>query len=263
MDTAIIHQVFCAPPDKRIAIPSHVSSQALVSAEETGSLWLWAWPELLGWPEEVTWLFSPVTGKRPWPGDLWGLDAAGNLLIVETKLAKAQRGMDPFEDFVGFEKPSPSWKGNSVFDSSTLFDRWNPLLQQEKRFIREQTTHLRQGIWDRKHFSGIVPYSYKRVEVWRWREIYLSKIAPKVENGRYEEAVSRGMTKRKEKGNPKPHYIGFFTVCPNGEPRLSARGKVNHAELCKISTPERVHLLAAEAIQTKPTEVKIHSWHIP
>jgi hypothetical protein len=35
------------------------------------------------------------------PGDLWGIDSEGDLIIVETKLGKKRQ--DPFCDFVGFE----------------------------------------------------------------------------------------------------------------------------------------------------------------
>jgi hypothetical protein len=57
--------------------------------EEEGTLMLWAWPELLGWKKDIEWLFSPVIGQT-WPGDLWGVDESGALILVETKRATSR-----------------------------------------------------------------------------------------------------------------------------------------------------------------------------
>jgi len=73
--------------------------EVLKVREHAGTFWLWADPGLLSWRFEIRWLFSPVnTGARR-PGDLWGVDSKGNLLIVENKL---QGRGDPFQDFIGF-----------------------------------------------------------------------------------------------------------------------------------------------------------------
>src|SRR4051812_25154622 len=72
--------------------------------EETASFWLFLWPDLLGWPRNITWLFSPVTGKTRYPGDLWGIDETGHLVVVETKLFQRATAPDPFEDFVAYER---------------------------------------------------------------------------------------------------------------------------------------------------------------
>lgn len=39
----------------------------LIPNEESASLWMWAWPRLLGWTKTINWLFSPVTGKARYP----------------------------------------------------------------------------------------------------------------------------------------------------------------------------------------------------
>jgi len=62
-------------------------SDQLYAFEEYAALWLWAYPQLLEWSQQIKWLFSPVTGKDKYPGDLWGMDDMGNLILVETKLA--------------------------------------------------------------------------------------------------------------------------------------------------------------------------------
>src|SRR5438046_1174944 len=72
--------------------------------EEEAAVWLWylaaAWPSqpaLPGWPCSIEWIFSPVTGNKQWPGDVWGVDERGELVIVEGKMGDRR---DPFEDFV-------------------------------------------------------------------------------------------------------------------------------------------------------------------
>jgi hypothetical protein len=107
----------CPAPDE--SHTGHRSRQpGLVHAEEAGTFWVWAWPEILGWPVEITWLFSPVTGNDRWPGDLWGIDVSGELIILETK--RFRPGGDPFEDFLeytdsamafGFRQPSTKSEG--------------------------------------------------------------------------------------------------------------------------------------------------------
>ena len=77
--------VTCAFPDVRYTDPSK-SRTDLVYMEEAGTLWLWAFPELLRWHTGITWLFSPP-GRNRWDGDLWGIDDDGNFVLVEAKCA--------------------------------------------------------------------------------------------------------------------------------------------------------------------------------
>ena len=93
------------PQSARCAVPiprAGAHGGGLLPSEESASFLLWAWPRLLGWPRTINWLFSPVTGKDSYPGDLWGLDSRGELLIVETKLDRKGATQDPFEDFVAY-----------------------------------------------------------------------------------------------------------------------------------------------------------------
>jgi hypothetical protein len=129
----------CDPPDPW-PIRAKGKNDRLKS-EEIGTFWLWAWPDLLGWPFQITWLFSPVTGKSKWPGDLWGLDDRGNLLIVETKLARNDRGpQDPFKDFIGFEEsPRPiSFRGSSTSFQMVALTQPGEGLHREKSLFSVQ-----------------------------------------------------------------------------------------------------------------------------
>jgi hypothetical protein len=43
----------------------------------------------------------PGDRKAPYPGDLWGVDEDGDLIVVETKLGRY--ATDPFKDFLEFD----------------------------------------------------------------------------------------------------------------------------------------------------------------
>src|SRR2546426_2802088 len=107
------------------------SGNVLLPSEESASIWLWAWPSLLGWRRRINWLFSPVTGNTRHPGDLWDLDAAGNLLIVETKLDKAGSPQNPLEDFLAYVQDPDA---QARWTSEALYTRWARLFQSELKF---------------------------------------------------------------------------------------------------------------------------------
>src|SRR5262249_8354045 len=98
----------------------------VVAWEEPGTFWLWAWPKLLWASPRITWLFSPVTGKYPWPGDLWGVNASGQLVLVETK--RTGGAQDPFEDFVPFQKKFNCGKWEHSVDD--IIARWRKDLKR-------------------------------------------------------------------------------------------------------------------------------------
>jgi len=119
-------------------------SDRLYAFEEYATLWIWAYPQLLEWGQQIKWLFSPVTGKDKYPGDLWGMDNTGNLILVETKLATRAK-QDPFVDFINFEMnmPAPTKAG--------LTSRFKSLLTDEKRFFW-RTCHYYPAEYNRSLF---------------------------------------------------------------------------------------------------------------
>ncbi len=246
--------VGCRKPDVKIRDRRMRHPDAIVAYEEEGTLWLWAFPTLLGntW-EGVNWLFAPVTGKHPWPGDLWGLDARGDLLIVETKLAGA-RGVDPFADFIGFDKANAKFRDKPVISATSLRDRWEKMLHGEHTFIKDcqrllSAKHLRPKQWRRRVWPGVVPYSSKRVVVWRWRELYRQRIKGRINGKRYRDEVHRSLGQRDQQGNPLPHYIGLITLPPETGPRLSSVGARNYQALVNEVGRDKVHLRAVKVTE--------------
>jgi hypothetical protein len=252
---SLIATRLCAKPDIRFTHPSLTDPACLVYMEETGTLWLWAWPELLGHAEPITWLFSPVTGNRDWPGDLWGIDEQGTLILVEAKRAKNGAAHDPFADFVYDKGVIP------IPDVPAILKHWEPLWRAEQFFIEQCGEPLEQGARETapKLWRGVIPYSLKRVVVWRWRELYRKEIMPRLRKPD-EEKVKRLLNFRKQSKNDRVHYFGLFTVVNSGKPALSPLGKA-HLEQLKRSTGEtQVHLRAVQLVSIPPDLVEISSF---
>lgn len=226
---------------KTCGAPTSVGDSEIFGYEEAGTLWLWGWPSLIGWLHEITWLFSPVTGKRPWPGDLWGVDAAGNLLIVEAKLAKRTGGTDPFQDFVDYTVPPVD---QLIAD---LRKRWSRDLALERDFIRDHAAALHEGRFALRTCPGLVPYSRQRREVRRWRHLYLDNIVPLFGNEDHERCVEANLRLYKAADDHRPHYIGLFTLLGNRHAALSKRGEQNYRRLANRLGADHLHMFAVQA----------------
>ena len=163
-------------PDLAYTHPN-LTGDDIVQGEEAGTLWLCAWPELLDWPRQISWLFSPVTGKYPWPGDLWGVDESGEILVVENK--SAPRPSSPFEDFLALERKVATTPCAS-HTVEKLHAKWSDALAGERAFLESQADTLKSGRGSLTEWRGLAPNSLKRLMVWRWRELYLARIAPLV-----------------------------------------------------------------------------------
>jgi hypothetical protein len=253
----IVFRGTCRPPDDWSARGSRP-----ITKEEAGSLWLWAWPELLGWPATITWLFSPVVGNKSWPGDVWGVDDRGELLIVETKLWMVGTKQDPFRDFV--ENGALAVRPDSpCIQAEALRCRWWKDLQAERQFIKEHRRDLQVGTQLRGRYQGVVPYSSHRSQVWRWRGLYLTHVAPTLNGRRYAARVRRNLLSRRRNENPPPHFIGLFTMHESGTPALSRAGFRNYTTLCARVGRDRVHMVSVEARPVRRWFVEIVSRRVP
>jgi hypothetical protein len=246
----------CPAPDE--SHTGHRSRQpGLVHAEEAGTFWVWAWPEILGWPVEITWLFSPVTGNDRWPGDLWGIDVSGELIILETK--RFRPGGDPFEDFLEFEHRLRDgvWLPPTVDE---IRRHWEGLLEDERRFLKANRDALQAGSSHRIAGAGVVPYSSKRLMTWRWRGLYLERIAPTVDSPAYERSAVSSLERLRNR-SWSPHYFALFTVlapeAPSKTP-FSARGRMRYEELRALVSPDHVHLRSIRCTGSVPgTQVAV------
>lgn len=245
----------CAPPIPRNDRPHG----ELIPSEESASLWLWAWPRLLGWPRSLHWLFSPVVGNKRYPGDLWGIDSWGNLLIVETKLARTQGGQDPFADFVPY---STSKEAKQLWQTAELNERWTRLVADERFFLKGhfRTISIQRPL--RGTYPGVLPYSRHRDAVWRWQALYRTKISPQFASYRYDRAIRRSLRIREKVGNPPPVFVGLIAIAGISNPRLSSAGQGALTALWKRVGPNRIVLRAIQ-VRKYETGLRIHSWTPP
>lgn len=218
-----------------------VRQSGLFQMEEDGTFMLWAWPEILGWQTEIKWLFSPVNEQYPYPGDLWGVDKSGELLIVETKASTS--AADPFEDFLKSERK----RGEGKFPPTVeeIQTRWKDALDAERQFLAENRDALNTGTQPRSSGPGLVPYSCKRLMTWRWRRLYLDVIAPQIAIPEYEAEVVSALKLLASHPRIAPHYFGLFTIIDSTDhvrQPVSAIGE----DLRALATSERVHLRAIE-----------------
>jgi len=223
--------------------------------EETGTLWLWAFPQLLDWHTDITWLISPP-GRNRWDGDLWGIDDNGDFILVEAKCAL--QGLDPFKEFLALEGRRSQGKW-SIETLSYLREEWEKLLEGERRFVDVHSKALEDGSGVLGRWPGVVPYSWKRLAVWRWRTLYYEIIAPIVASPEYEKRAREALECWARKPSWSPHYFGLYTVIDSGrEPRFS--GTSSHQKLMECTTPERVHKRAVTCEKLSDTLVRITSW---
>lgn len=210
----------------------------LVQHEEEAIVWVWAYPELYPWPRDVVWLYAPVTGKHRWPGDLWGIDETGDLLIIECKRRKS--GTDPFLDFLPYHDPKRE---------ELTAAHW------QKKWARHHRKELSfpNGIVVRPSgkTAGLLPRSSKRAAIRRWPRL-VEKVDVQIRSGDYTDKVQAYLQRRADAGNPCPHYAGLLVT---SDPDASALtpGWTNSAhELQKRVGGGHVHVVYAHA-DTKPS----------
>lgn len=218
------------------------SGTGLFAYEESATFWLWAYPSLLGWPLKLEWLFSPVVGNTKYPGDLWGIDEAGQLLLVESKRG---RGSDPFEDFIKFQKDR---SGNTHIRADKLMARWQKLYQWELKFWNTYKMDLSDWKFKPVFYRGILPYSSKRFATWNWPALYRSVIVPHLfESGSYVENVKTFLERRIRSNLETIAYFGLVFVEEPCSALLSQKGQTHYEELQALTGQEKVRLICMTA----------------
>jgi len=222
-----------------ISIPEDYKSQngiLSISHEEESIVWLWGFPDLLHWKCSVEWLFSPVVGNKRWPGDLWGLDNEGNLLIIEAKNCRIQSRSDPFGDFEYLLKSRDSLV--EEFTSDNLRHKWERLLKKELSFPND---------YDQRpsgKTEGILPRSNQRKHIRKWKDI-TEKIDERIRSDSYISTIDGSLKKRKSRNNPVPHFIGLLVRDKRMCFGLNKEGQQANKNLCKRVKKTHVYLYEA------------------
>lgn len=246
-------------PEVVVEIPSiyRVQRDILeVRHEEEALCWLWAFPYLLGWPAPVTWLYTPVVGNRRWPGDLWGVDDEGNLLIVECKQCK--QSDDPFKDFVAFhrhEARSPSDPSHHRKSSSLLASSW---LSKFPKHLKAEL-QFADGASERPagKTDGILPRSNKRKHIRLWRHLSLA-IDKQIRGSDYKSRALKYLEIRAAKRDPAPYYIGLMVVSSQRAKTLLTSKAIGSArELIRMVGLDHVRAVSIRAVPCSEDKVRV------
>jgi hypothetical protein len=235
----------------RCALPRAFDCPGSPYGEARALLWVWAWPELVLWPRSVSWLFPQVNEQQSVPGDLWGIDSAGELIIVEAKTRGSRS--DPFGDFANaMERNDSKWR--DAMHASTLRRRWNHLLEKEEQFINKHADDVRHGRALPGNYPGVIHYSRHRASCQCWPLIYLERIVPRVRSEAYRDEVEHALRLRHDRGDRSAHFIGPIAEVGSRDAALSVRGDRNLRRLLSTASSDQVHLIA---VRGTPTEVDV------
>jgi hypothetical protein len=185
----------------------------LVPAEDSVSLWLRAWPGLLGWQQSINWLWPRVVDspKKARPG-LWGVDSIGSLVIIDIVSGDAP---DPFAGFVRDLK------------SASVNDEWR------KDALRAK------WLWGSQNFFA--HDARKQLEA-----AYSLNFVPLICDDSYESSIERSLYLSNAVRNPPPVLISVV-ASTRADFRLSEKGRKSFALVQKYMGHEQVLLHSISA----------------
>lgn len=149
-------------------------------------------------------------------------------------------------------------KSRQYITSTSLAKRWVCLLKKERHFIRSYQGSRPPWRPPGATYPGALPYSSHRDAVWRWRTLYLDRIAPVIAGRPYERAVRRSFSLRAAAGDPPPYFVGLVATVFGTDPVLSATGVSSLKNLRAEVGAERVVFRAAR-VTSGPKRLRIHS----
>jgi hypothetical protein len=199
--------------------PEYYGRESIVDVkhEEDALCWLWAFPFLMPWHRPIAWLYTPVVGNAKWPGDLWGIDSRGDLIVTEAKRCKGHG--NAFKDFVAFHH-----SGREELTADHWEGKWKVHLRAELAF-QEGTSERPQG-----HTDGILPRSNRRQHIRRWPQL-AGQIDRYIRSSEYSTIVARYLQARASVGNPSPYYFALMIESNEGHRILSSASIASAAEL--------------------------------
>ena len=125
----------------------------LVPAEEAVSLWLRAWPRLLGWEQDIHWLWPRVVDSHRKRTGLWGVDSIGAPVIIDIV-----RGDAP-DPFAGFARDIKSASVEYEWRAEALRAKW---LWGSQNFFAQDAKRQLQAAYSLNFIPLICDDSYER-----------------------------------------------------------------------------------------------------
>ena len=203
--------------------------------EEEALCWLWGYPDVFPWPSPVAWLYTPVVGNDRWPGDLWGVDSHGDLIVIEAKQCK--RRDDPFKDFVAYHR-----RDRRELSAAHWQKKWDKHLRAELSFP-DGSSERPEG-----KTAGILPRSNKRRHIRRWSKI-ANRIDLDIRSPHYFNTVMSYLQTRDTSGDPVPYYVALMIQPGQSKEVFTAKAQYSARELQRLVGSDRV---CGVAISCKP-----------
>jgi hypothetical protein len=220
-----------------------------VKHEEDALCWFWAFPHLMPWPRPILWLYTPVVGNKNWPGDLWGIDSQGELLIVECK--KCKRSDDPFIDFVPFHE-----SGRPELSAEHWKWKFQKHLKAELAFSDCLTER------PKKKTDGILPRSNKRKHIQRWPK--LGRIIDDyIRSPEYKDHALHYLQIRAGRHDPTPFYLALMVVSNSKSPIISERAIASGRKLQQMVGSDHVRVITVIGAFLRDNKVRIAVKEIP
>jgi hypothetical protein len=134
-------------PKRYIRFALRVATRFLVFGDLTPSSksaagWLYAWPRLLGWERRVNWLFLRVCASKS-RYNLWGIDSAGQVIIVEVRTNGTDALRDPFRSLASQLKGRCN---ESSWSSRELRANWRESLGSQHPVADESPAAYRRAV---------------------------------------------------------------------------------------------------------------------
>lgn len=128
--------IFCA-----IQIATRIrASGDLIPSNRSAVFWLCVWPELLGWKRRIYWLRDAYSAKKGCYC-LWGLDSAGNLIIVEIRTGRGETLRDPFRSLTFHLK---THRNEHAWSTRELRAMWRDCVRSKQKFGDLASTRERE-----------------------------------------------------------------------------------------------------------------------
>lgn len=108
----------------------------LIPTSRSAACWLCVWPKLLGWKRRVHWLRASDAAKKS--QSLWGIDSAGNLIIVEIRTHRGETLQDPFASLTPHLK---TYDEQRPWSAKELRATWYESLKSTPRVIDVTSTN--------------------------------------------------------------------------------------------------------------------------
>lgn len=127
----------------------------LIPSIRSAAFWLCVWPRLLGWNRRVYWLRASDSARAS-GRSLWGIDSAGNLIIVEIRTNRAETLRDPFKTVVAHLRTHGD---DRAWSTRELRATWRECVKLEPKVV-DVTLSYRRAVEEaflKRHAAGNPP----------------------------------------------------------------------------------------------------------